>query len=204
MILFAKAPAPGRVKTRLQPPLTAVQAAGLHSAFVYDMIDKAKQFASLADVELHTDTHTDAWSSSEVARRVQIEGDLGCKMLHAIEERLAAGAPQVIILGTDAPTLPAEHLAWLLGCPADVALGPSEDGGYWSIACRRAHPAMFDAVPWSRPDTLEATLRAVRACGLSVELAPPWFDIDSPADLKRLRTSPDLPQHTAAWLRRHK
>ena len=65
-------------------------------------------------------------------------------------------------------------------------------------------PAMFDDVAWCGPLALEHTLRALRRCGLSVELGAQWFDVDEPADLKRLAASPDLPPRTAAWLARHR
>jgi len=179
VILFAKAPVPGQVKTRLM--LEAATAAALHQAMVRDV------FATLAtipaELELHTDIATDAWPEITVARKVQVEGDLGRKILAALEDR------HVMIVGSDAPTLPRGHLENLLTSKADVALGPTEDGGYYAIACRRAHPAMFDGVEWSTGRTLVQTAAAARACGLSVEIGRQWFDVDSPADLERLYAS---------------
>jgi glycosyltransferase A (GT-A) superfamily protein (DUF2064 family) len=117
----------------------------------------------------------------------------------AAEAALSAGHPQVVIAGSDSPTLPGAHIQALLGSPADVALGPAEDGGYYAIAMRRTHPDMFCGVPWSAADTLRATATACRASGLTVDLGPRWFDIDSPADLIRLLSDPSLRRHTAAW-----
>jgi rSAM/selenodomain-associated transferase 1 len=178
VILFAKAPVPGQVKTRLR--LDSGAAAALHEAMVRDVF---AMLATLpAELELHTDIRTDAWPRITVARKVQVDGDLGQKMLAA----LGGGDRQVMIVGSDAPTLPRGHLENLLASTADVALGPTEDGGYYAIACRRTHPKMFDGVEWSTKRAMEQTVAATRACGLSVEIGPPWFDVDSPADLERL------------------
>ena len=76
MILFAKAPLEGRVKTRLAAEIGARRAVALHRAFVSETIAKLKKFTSIADIELHTDISTDAWSELDVAREVQIPGGL--------------------------------------------------------------------------------------------------------------------------------
>jgi len=177
VILFAKAPVAGRVKTRLG--LEASRAARLHEAMVRDTLAMLR--ALDAELELHTDVATDAWAEFAVPRKLQAAGDLGARMLAALE----AGR-QVMIVGSDAPTLPLGHLEWLLASSADVALGPAEDGGYYAISCRRIHQRMFAGVEWSTRRTLEQTVAAAEACGLSVELGPVWFDVDSPEDLARL------------------
>ena len=83
--------------------------------------------------------------------------------------------------------------------PADVALGPCEDGGYYAIACRRTHPRMFDGVTWLSAETLAQTEEAARRCGLSVERGPGWYDVDRPEDLLRLEREQDLGAHTRLW-----
>jgi len=201
MILFAKAPVAGHVKTRLAAEIGARRAAELHRAFVADSLAKLKEFTSAADLQLHTDIPTDAWSELDVARDLQIPGGLQLKLLHALGQRLAAGRPQVIIFGSDSPTLPHAHVRKLLDSAADVALGPCEDGGYYAIACRRIHPDMFAGVEWSTPDALEQTERAARACGLSVERGDLWYDVDGPEDLARLMAEPELPSSTEQAVR---
>jgi uncharacterized protein len=200
MILFAKAPVAGRVKTRLAMEIGAGRAAELHRAFVTDSLAILNKFTTVADLQLHTDISTDAWSELGVAREVQTPGDLQLKLLHALERGLAAGRPQVIVFGSDSPTLPHGHVQRLLDSTADVALGPCEDGGYYAIACRRIHPNMFAGVAWSTPDALEQTERAARACGLSVERGDLWYDVDGPEDLARLTAERDLPDSTAQAL----
>ncbi len=202
IIVFAKAPVPGAVKTRLIGPLSPEEAADLHQAFVEDLLDSLQTAFSASAVELHSDTSTDAWQHIPVARKTQTAGNLGAKMFHALCEALDAGHPQVVILGSDLPDLPLDHVVELMRSEADVSLGPTEDGGYWGIACRRIHPAMFEGVRWSTSSVLEDTLHAARRYGLSVEVGPEWRDVDRPEDLDRLARVTMLPPHTAKLLRR--
>jgi len=205
MILFAKAPIPGRVKTRLATAIGAQPAAELYRAFVADTISKLAEFRDVADIELHTDTLTDAWTEQGVARDLQVASGLELKLLHALAGALQTGRPQVMVLGSDSPTLPRGHIQRLLDSKADVALGPCEDGGYYAIACRRVHSEMFTGVEWSTSHVLEQTERAVRASGLSVERGDLWYDVDGPEDLARLMKDPALPPCTRqAWHSQHR
>lgn len=199
-ILFAKAPIPGRVKTRLAALLGFERAAALHAAFVRDMLEKLHSLSDITDLELHTDMATDAWPEHSVTRKMQSDGHLQLKMFHALKYALQEGRTRAMIVGSDAPTLPCSHLRILLESTADVALGPSEDGGYYAISSRKVHPEMFRGVTWSTSAALEQTEQAVRLCGLTVERGAMWHDVDEPADLLRLARTPALPRHTAAWL----
>ena len=199
VILFAKAPVPGQVKTRLQPRLSTVDAAALQMAFVNDMLEMLRVDLAMADIELHTDVSTEAWAGHGVWQKLQAAGDLGARLLFALASALACGRRRAMVVGSDAPTLPASYLRDLLSLTADVALGPTSDGGYYAIASSKVHPRMFDGVAWSGPEALKTTQQAVRACGMTVETGPEWFDVDEPADLDRLLSTADLPLHTAAW-----
>ncbi len=97
-----------------------------------------------------------------------------------------SGRTKVIIMGSDSPLLPPDHIRELLRSDADVALGPTKDGGYYAICCRRAVAEMFDGVPWSTGAALAGTVDALTRCGLTVEQGPGWFDVDTPDDLERL------------------
>jgi uncharacterized protein len=201
VILFAKAPRPGHVKTRLQPPLTAAEAAALHDAFVRDSLEMLLGLGGQADIELSSDEATPAWMEYPVARSVQAAGDLGTRMAHALISALEAGRPSSLVVGADVPNLPASHIAALLESSADVAFGPAEDGGFYSVACRRADERMFEGVRWSQSGALEEAMAACVRYGLRVATGPSWYDIDDAAGLGRLRLAPDLPTHTGAWLR---
>ena len=200
LILFAKAPIPGRVKTRLARTIGPELAAKLHSAFVEDTLQKTLSLAGKTgiDIELHTDAETDAWSSIRVTRRLQVSGDLGCRMYYVLDNALKEGRPQAMIIGSDSPTLPTSHLLNLLQLPEDVALGPTEDGGYYAIACRRTNSEMFRSVNWSTDQALEDTENACRRSGLTTGCGPPWFDVDEYEDLRRMFGQPRLPPATEA------
>ncbi len=184
IVLFAKAPTPGRVKTRLG--VDPARAAELHSLFVRQTLAMLQSLRGEADVELSTDEPTEAWREFPVARSVQSPGQLGDRIYAALERALAAGRPKAVILGSDSPGLPAGHLRALLASSADVCVGPVDDGGFYAIACGRIAPAMFEGVQWSTSVTLSDTLRALEDCGLTVEVGPAWFDVDRPEDLTRL------------------
>ena len=178
ILLFAKAPVPGRVKTRLAAGIGPQKAADLHRLFVHTMLDRLPKFG---EVELHLDTLTDDFSRQNVSEALQSAGNLGDRMLAALTPRLPA-----LLLGSDSPTVPDSHIAVMLETEADVTLAPTDDGGYWAIAARRTHPEMFAGVRWSTPDALADTAAACRAAGLTVALGPTWFDVDEPKDLGRI------------------
>jgi rSAM/selenodomain-associated transferase 1 len=189
VILFARAPVAGRVKTRLATGVGAETAARLHRAFVRDVAARA---AVQYPIELHLDEMTPAWPELDCPRRLQVSGDLGVRMRIALGDALAQGFERVAVLGTDAPDLPAAHLDDLFTGDSDVRLGPAEDGGFWGICCRRIVDTMFNGVPWSSARTLERTQAACLAAGLCVSLGRRWADVDEPADLKRLAASLSL------------
>jgi rSAM/selenodomain-associated transferase 1 len=201
IIVFAKAPTPGRVKTRLIPPLDAEGAAALHSAFVLDTIESLQSLTPIADLELHTDTETAAWEGVPVPRRVQHEGYLGLKMLKALGAALERGHPRAFIFGSDSPNLPIGHVRALLDLDADLVFGPADDGGYYAIGARRVRPEIFAGVRWSTPYALGDTIRSAEACGLTTVNGPGWFDIDDASGLDRLRTAGSIPHHTAEALK---
>ncbi len=204
LILFAKAPSVGRVKTRLCPPLTLLEATDLHSALVIDLIHTLLALGRSVDLELSTDVPTDAWPALALTRSVQIEGGLGARLFHALEQGLSAGREIVMVLGSDSPGLPHAHITELLRSSADVTLGPTRDGGFFAIACRAVRQGMFSGVRWSSEWTLADVVRQTSVCGLTVGLGPPWFDVDVEADLLRLLDMPELPQNTALWAQRYR
>jgi glycosyltransferase A (GT-A) superfamily protein (DUF2064 family) len=102
-------------------------------------------------------------------------------MLYALAPRVPA-----LLLGSDSPTVPDAHIAAMLDASADITLAPADDGGYWAIAARRTHPAMFAGVRWSTEHTLADTVAACQAAGLTVALGPAWFDVDEARDLVRI------------------
>ena len=111
-------------------------------------------------------------------------------MAECIAAGLAAGAPAVVVIGTDAPHVPAEHIRLavrLLGEGAhDVALGPSEDGGYYLIGLRRPQRELFESMAWSTAGVFEETIARCRSLQLRVALLPLCYDVDTAEALARL------------------
>jgi uncharacterized protein len=185
VIVFAKSPQAGKVKTRLG--LSPQQALHVHQHLVEDVWRRVTQLPGI-DAALYTDQATPAWPQIET-RGLQGTGDLGERMSRAIGGALDAGRPRVMIVGGDIPDLPVGYLQTMLESPADVTLGPTADGGYYAIACRRWHGAMFAGVAWSTEQALAQTKAACERCGLTVATGPAWHDLDTPADIGKLSDS---------------
>jgi rSAM/selenodomain-associated transferase 1 len=191
--LFAKAPVPGRVKTRLVPPLTPEEAARVARALLLATIESLVA-ALPVPWTLFLDGPADDELRAQAAVRgmgllQQAEGDLGARLSDAFRRMRAAGAARVIAIGADGPTLPPRRLAEaidaLAGC--DIVLGPTEDGGYYLVGAAREREEIFREIPWSTGAVLATTLDRAGAAGLSVRLLPSWYDVDSIEDLRRLR-----------------
>lgn len=200
LVIFAKAPTPGKVKTRLCPPLTPDEAATLHGSFVLDMLERTKVAAAKLQLPYHRYLAC-APSSELVFFKImeerhgvrlldQVGESLGQRMHHTFVDLFAKGYKQVIIVGTDVPTLPLsiyQESLMLLG-KSDVVLGPALDGGYYLIGLKQPAEQLFTGVPWSTDQVLAVTQQNAKALGLSVELTSAWRDIDTIADLQSLIT----------------
>lgn len=198
LLLFARQPAPGRVKTRMIVPdgLTAGQAASLHAALVADLSERFE--AGRWELIL-------MWSLSEgddppgglapagVPWRRQCGRDLGERLFRGLEWA-ASGADCVAAVGSDQPDLATARVEAafdLLLRANDVVLGPARDGGYYLIALRReaVHRGLFDGVAWSTPAVLRETLARCRGLGLKVGLLPEEEDLDTVDDLSRFASA---------------
>lgn len=197
LIIFARYPEPGRVKTRLAESIGGVAAAELYAAFVTDL--GARLAAPAWEV-----TWAIAPPDRGFARRFglphercvpQVGADLGSRMHAALAAAADSGKTRCVLIGTDMPQIEPgvvrEALARLEW--SDLVLGPAEDGGYYLIAMRRAHD-VFAGVEWSSPRVLEQTLARAQALGLRASLLAPGFDIDTLHDLDRLCALLDAPE----------
>jgi len=198
LVIFAKAPIPGQVKTRLCPPLTPDEAATLHGSFVLDQLERTK--AAVSRFKLPLDRYLAcAPSSTHVFFKImeerqgvklidQIGDDVGARMSQTFETLFAKGYKRVLIVGTDVPTLPLEHYeqAFALLESHDLVLGPALDGGYYLIGLNRSVPDLFNDIPWSTERVLRLTQGKAQALGLKMALIAPWRDVDTTEDLKAL------------------
>jgi len=181
LAVFAKAPVPGQVKTRFRPAVDDEQAAHLAAAFVRDTLGKAARLGPPVTVYYAGDRALlEPLAPRGLRWADQGGGDLGARMARV-------PAP-CLLLGADSPHLPLLLLrAALAAIPGhDVVLGPADDGGYFIIGLRAPQPALFDGIAWSTEEVLAQTLAKAAALGLTVHQTPPWYDLDTPADLRRL------------------
>ncbi|MDF0652419.1 MAG: hypothetical protein CV081_09420 [Nitrospira sp. LK265] len=198
LVVFAKAPIPGQVKTRLSPPLTPDEAATLHGSFVIDTLERTKMAASklklplaryLACAPSATHVFFKIMEERQAVKLLDQVGDnLGARMNQAFQTLFAQGYRQVVLIGTDVPTLPLEHFKLALTSLEnhDLVLGPAFDGGYYLIGLKRMALDLFDNIPWSTDQVLRLTQKRAAEIGLKTSLIPPWRDVDTLADLEAL------------------
>ena len=209
VVVLAKYPTAGRVKTRLAAHVGDEAAADLYQAFVRDL---ARRLRTLGCRVWWAATPACSRFAALVRSRrcfPQRGRDLGARMDHATRVVAARTGGPVVVLGADAPHIGLRALgaaARTLARGADVVLGPAADGGYWLIGLRRPCRALFDNVAWSTPGVATATRRRIRTLGLRcTEVATGW-DVDDSRDLARLarvvRRRPAEFPHTRAALAR--
>ena len=191
-MIFAKAPLAGRVKTRLC--LSDSDAQMLHEAFVQDVITRSR--GPWQQTLWTTDAEHPFFATFQLPVHAQVGTSLGQRLSHAFAESLKA-FERVVVIGTDAPHLPANHItnAFTALDANDVVIGPSCDGGYYLLGMRRMMPDIFHSeMDWGGEDIFTQTLSILGNHGYSPSVLPFWFDVDRPADLRRLSVWPDLDQ----------
>ena len=192
---MAKAPVPGTVKTRLVPPLTEEQAAELYGALLLDQLEHLSVFD---DANLYI-----AFAPDEAAELIkslapggfhcfpQRGADLGARMHEVFAELRRRGHRNSVIIGGDLPPVPLDTLrqafAQLAPTEKRVILGPSRDGGYYLIGMNQSAPEIFSGMTWSHDRVLAQTTEKLADMGIAFGLLPAWFDIDTIADIERLR-----------------
>ena len=198
LVIFAKAPIPGQVKTRLCPALTADEAATLHGSFVLDTLERTK--VAVSKFKLPVDRFLAcAPSSTHVFFRImearhgvtlldQQGEDLGSRMRQAFDTLFARGYRQVYLVGTDVPSLPLTHYRDAVASLTrhDLVIGPARDGGYYLIGLTQPRPELFTNIPWSTDRVMALTQQKAVAAGLKTALLPPWSDVDTIDNLHAL------------------
>ena len=210
--IMAKAPWPGQVKTRLCPPLSSEAAAQLYRAFLLDKIGQVGALQAVPVISYapaEAKAYFEALVPSHFSLIPQQGRDLGARLLSTFEQIFSLGCELALAIDSDTPTLPTAYLEQALDLLADtridVVLGPSEDGGYYLIGLRRPYRELFEDIAWSTSGVLSQTLQRSREQQLQVACLEPWYDVDTPDDLNRLRRSLEQPdagqaQHTRRFL----
>lgn len=194
LMIFCKAPEPGRVKTRLMPELTAEQAAELHQELGIRTLELAAR-SSLCPIQLWCAPSTghpfftEAAAAYPLRLKQQRGRDLGERMHRAFRSELARYA-NALLIGCDCPSLTAADLAEALEAinrDCDAVLSPAEDGGYVLIGLIRPCPELFDAMPWGTAQVLEQTRTRIRRNHLRCRELKEQWDVDTAEDLLRFR-----------------
>ena len=183
VLIAAKAPVPGNVKTRLSPPLSPELAAQLAEAFLADVLTVARELDPGAGFLCQ------AADAADLRRRfpgAAIVEQAGAGLTGALASGLATGA---VVVAGDAPAIRPETIAAALAAAAELVLAPSHDGGFGLIRLRGDANTLFAGIAWSTGSVLDQTVAAAAALGLAVELLEPVPDVDTVADLAELDLS---------------
>lgn len=193
LIIFAKQPLPGTVKTRLSPPLTTAEAATLYDCMLRDTMETATSLAGITPFLFFQDDPGAGDYFAGIAPDTiclpQRGNDLGERMKSAFQELFDRKFTEVAIIGTDSPHLPPEHVyeafALLEFMHTDLVFGPAWDGGYYLLAMKRVWDELFGGLPWSSGDLLAASVEAAKDACLGASFLPEWHDLDTADDLQR-------------------
>lgn len=192
--IFAKAPIQGFVKTRLIAELGDKKATDVYIELLDRTINLALTSEYKTQIWCAPNQQHDFFQLNKqkysVILKDQSGRGLGERMQYALRQGLKE-ADEVMLIGADCPVFTTEYLvkAFEALCLSDVVLGPAEDGGFVLVGCRKAHEKMFDGVNWGHSTVLEQTVDAITKAGLTSQLLPMLWDVDTPADLKRWRSS---------------
>lgn len=186
LLVFARAPVEGQVKTRLAARLGRTRACEIYTRLLQQTLLQAARFDR--HYELYLSGELDhPWLISNAAaqqRHPQQGEDLGQRMAHAFTQSLKQHS-QVILIGSDCPAIDQNYLQQAATAlqKHDWVIGPATDGGYVLIGCSRFDPRLFEQMPWSQPDLLQQTLAKIGSLGMSVALLKRLSDVDTVDDL---------------------
>jgi uncharacterized protein len=190
IVIFAKAPVAGQVKTRLCPPLTPDEAASLHGSLVLDMLERCQSLKGSDRILAGTpSSHHPFFRAMEARFKIpvwdQVGDDLGARMAAVFKKALGSPYRSVVVIGTDIPGINGPLLTRAVKSlqEHDVVLGPTVDGGYYLIGMRSAVPDLFENIPWSTDQVYALTEKKIKALGLSLEILPKLRDLDTVEDL---------------------
>ncbi|MFQ5449124.1 MAG: TIGR04282 family arsenosugar biosynthesis glycosyltransferase [Nitrospinaceae bacterium] len=197
LVLFAKDPVIGQVKTRLHPFLDQETILELYSNFLRDSIrilfavEGVDRFIGV--YPSHLSNFFSRWREEPpVTLFVQEGKDLGERMRNTFAARFDEGYRKTVIMGADSPSLPARYLEQAFQSEKDLVIGPSTDGGYYLIGMNREMVEVFQGVSWGSNQVLRETLERVTKSGASIGLLPVWYDVDRPENVLFLKTHLDL------------
>jgi hypothetical protein len=198
LAVMAKAPRPGKVKTRLSPQLTIEQAAALNICFLQDTAQNIAEVGATSEafgLVCYTPVGEEHLFNSLLpggfALIAQRHDSFGERLQAAAEDILACGFGAVCLINSDSPTLPTAALRQAveeLSRPGDrIVVGGASDGGYYLIGLKAAHAAPFADIHWSTSTVYAETVAAIAGSGIALVRLPVWYDVDDAETLSTLR-----------------
>lgn len=192
VIIMAKVPIAGNVKTRLQPYLTPERSADFAACLLSDTIAKVESLRNQLIIAYSPGNEREYFDRFALSKTFFVEqkgSDLGEKMFNAFEFAFSRNIDSAVMIGTDSPTFPCKFIedAFEDLEKFDAILGKTSDGGFYLIGLNRLKTEIFENVEWSSPKTFRQTKENVLGCGLKLKEMPEWFDVDEPSDLEKLR-----------------
>jgi len=191
VLIMAKAPQPGFVKTRLEGRLTPAQCARLYECFLFDIVDCALDSGFNVNIALTPGELAGAFNNlvpSSVCVFPQEGCDLGQRMSSAADHLFHRGCSRCVIIGADIPTIQPGHLKLAMTSleTNDICIGPATDGGYYLVGLNRPCPELFAGITWGTEQVLQETEDRIQIHGMTGFLLPELNDIDYWDDLVRL------------------
>lgn len=193
LLLFAKSPTKGQVKTRLADQAGGDFEVELYKCFVEDTISLIENVDIPFDICFHPANMKSTfseWLGERHSYRPQIGDNLGERLRNAFDNAFEEGFLNVVAIGSDSPDLPAHYLTESFEALAahDAVIGPANDGGYYLIGFSKEKftPEAFDNISWSTENVFEQTVSILKRHGRKVYILPLWHDVDTIADLKSL------------------
>jgi hypothetical protein len=188
LIVMAKEPRAGHVKTRLAASVGPARAADLYAAFLHDTLLTCRRVTG-AELcfSIHSAAGSEYFRALDAGARlhVQPDGDFGARLRDAFDSAFALGFERVVVIGSDTPHLRAEMIeqAFERVRPGEPVVGPTRDGGYYLLAMCEANPELFRSVEWSSARVLSQTEERARSAGLRIHRLEENFDVDEASDL---------------------
>ncbi len=211
LIVFARTLEPGTVKTRLGLKIGEDNATTLYEAFVLDALHSFQSLGVPIRLYLagRSEYASSEWREQSAGVFEQSGEGLGMRMKLAFAESFAAGYENLVIVGTDFPTLPVAyldeaftHIDQRSPC---VAIGPCQDGGYYALGLNQLYSSLFDSVSFGRSDVFSETVKRVSATSAELVILPEWYDVDNEVGLhdliSELAMIPDTAPRTRSVLR---
>lgn len=193
LVVMARAPIPGRSKSRLAAEVGPWRAAKIYSSILRSVLPRLASAGSGWDAFVYVAAAAEGrWFERRFPgyQVIQQSGHtLGDRLAHAFEACFLTGAPRVVVVGSDVPELTTDHVFRALEAlaRADVVLGPSPDGGYYLVGQNSPGRPIFEGIPWSTGAVLRATLDRCREVQASTTEIEPLMDVDTAADWRRVQ-----------------